>query len=274
MKEILDYLATLRTRGGGVAFRELRSRFIRGPVKTAVRRVMDVCERHDTVFTFFITGNCAIMNRSFMEEIIDRGHEISCHGYEHLRFDMTPRDEAIADLLLAKKLFKNLFSYDLNGFRAPYLGMNEDVAAVLKEVGLKYSSSVMAYAHESKTRFEYPNGLPEFPIVACDWHSLIRDNVGGKAFLDEMVGKIENNAVFELHPWRMGQKPNIWILEKLLEQCSLPSVSMAELAQGKDGFAMTGDLGELALTEIFQRLIPGLAPSREKVEREMEAYAK
>ena len=252
MAELANYLQTLKGRSARVAVREIKSRFVRGPAKAAVRRVMDICEHHNAPFTFFMTGNCAIVNRSFVSEILGRGHEISCHGYNHLRYDKVLHSEARRDLTFAKRLFGDLFGITLEGFRAPYLGMNEEVANLLKEQGLSYSSSVMG-----NETFTYQNGLAEFPISACDWHTLIRDNDSPEIFLRELLDKQRHGTVYELHPWRMGQRKYCWVLEKFLKNSESRFIAMSGLSRGEEGIVLSGDLGELGLLEVAGRVLLG-----------------
>lgn len=249
MGELRHYFKTLRGRGLSIARRELASRFIRGPVKAAVRRVMNVCERHGAVFTFYITGNTIMANPEYVREILDRGHAVECHGYNHIRFDIADQDDIRLDLNVALEVFDSLYGHRPKCFRAPYLGMNKIVAEVLKENGFRVSSSIMG-----TTPFEYACGLAERPISVCDWHSLIRDDIKGEAFCQELLDKQRDGVVFELHPWRMGQKKYIWILEEFLAAKTMPAVSQLEqVASG--GIALTGDLGEFGLAEILSRAV-------------------
>ena len=86
MGELIPYIKTLRERGISISYRELKSRFIREDPKVCIRRIMDLCEKNNAVFTFCIVGVTAEENPNIIKEIISRGHEIACHGYEHFRF--------------------------------------------------------------------------------------------------------------------------------------------------------------------------------------------
>lgn len=249
MGELTHYFTTLRGRGLSIARRELASRFIRGPVKTAVRRVMDACERYGAAFTFYITGNTIMANPEYVREILARGHAVECHGYNHIRFDIAGPDDIRLDLDVALEVFQTLCGHHPTCFRAPYLGMSETVAEVLKEKGFLVSSSIMG-----DTPSEYACGLAERPISACDWHSLIRDDIKGEAFCRELLDKQRDGAVFELHPWRMGQKKYLWILEEFLAAKTMPAVSQLEqISSG--GIALTGDLGEFGIAEVLGRAV-------------------
>jgi len=209
---------------------------------------MNVCEKYNATFTFYFVANSAIINREFVKEIIERGHEIGCHGYNHLRFDQMAQEDIIIDLKKAISVFEKMFAYQLSGFRAPYLAMNDKIAECLIKLGFVYSSSTAKILP-----FKYENLLHEWPITVCDWYTLIRNNQPPSKLYEEMIENAKDTSVFELHPWRCGQKKYIWILEEFLKQNKLPCVSNSVLNKSRKGIALTGDIGELSLYEVFLR---------------------
>jgi len=249
MSELSDYFAILRKRGFSTTFRELRSRFIRQSPKIAIRRVMDLCEKYNSVFTFYITGNTAMRNRDFIREIINRGHSIECHGFNHIRFDS--KDETVIrnDLKAARQLYEKCFNHCVCGFRAPYLKLDSRAAGILKNERFAFSSSTLG-----NEWFEYDCGLTEIPISICDWHVLIKDNKSNDYMISKLLDSQEDGNVFELHPWRIGQKRYIEILEEFLKQKRTNCVSQKQLYEDKNNsIALTGDVGEFGLSEIFIR---------------------
>jgi len=244
----------LRSRKIAEAVRELRSRFIREPVIRSIRRVMDVCEKHGAKFTFFIVGVSAECNKEFIREIIDRGHEIGCHGFYHSSFDLLSDGEIREDLERCLDSFDKEFRYQLKGFRAPYLKYNSDIARVLSELGFVYSSSYR----------ENEEGIGKNPIIECpisvdDWKILIKENRGQIGLYEEMIGHRDRNTTFLLHPWRVGQKRYVYALERFIaengENISFPN--MSDFVVSNKGIALSGDVGEMALTELIKRSIWG-----------------
>ena len=255
MSELVPYLKLLSERGPSIATRELASRFFREAPISAVRRVMDVCESVDARFTFFIVGISAKDNPAIIEEIIDRGHEIACHGHEHLRFPLLTPDWMRRDLEQALELFDKQFSYRLNGFRAPYLEMNDDVYTVLKELGFSYSSSLMGTDGPNI----HPSGIREIPIVVDDWEILIKRNEGVAGLAREMKMNTADQACYLLHPWRVGQKRYVSALQELISSRTgnIRFPNMAEGADVKNSVYLSGDIGEFGLLEIARRIIFG-----------------
>ena len=252
MNEVSHYIKTLRTRDLGTVYRELRSRFTRESPKVCVERLLDLLSEFSAVFTFFITGQAAKRNKAAIKRIIDAGHEIACHGYYHKRFDLMGYNEISKDIKQSMDLFKDYFGYSLKGFRAPYLCNSEGLIKVLRDLGFSWSSSIRS----ESGMFVYPQGLWELPIKIDDWEILIKNNKNGaKSLFHEMTRKARGGSVFLLHPWRVGQRRYIDQLEEFLEKCEIGFCSMSDLAKEGKGIALTGDIGELSLSEIMQRAL-------------------
>jgi len=247
--ELIPYMKTLRERGIVVSYRELKSRFIREAPKICIRRIMDLCEEYASVFTFCVVGVTAEDNPGVIKEMICRGHEVACHGYEHLRFDLLTYDEVYENLQRAKQLFLDKFNYELKGFRAPYLKTSKTVDRALADLGFMWSSSI-----ESKNgMLRDSNGVSELPVVLDDWEILVKRNESHRGLLKSMKANAKDGAVFLLHPWRVGQRGYIRALRMFLGRVNYPCVSMQELARSQVGMALTGDLGEMSLVEVIRR---------------------
>lgn len=252
MKSAWQYVRTLRERRPAAVARELRSRFLREPVPGSIRRLMDVCERHHGRFTFFLVGLCAERNPDVLREIVDRGHEVACHGHTHERYDLCGLEAITASLERTREIFWRIARYEAVGFRAPYLRMAPHVVEALGKLGFRYSSSVLG--HRRPEGFTYDNGVRELPIHVCDWGTLIRDNRGLAGMADAMRAGDRPGSTFLLHPMRMGQRAHAEVVEAYAARTTLPLVTAAELANGRPGVALTGDVGEMSLRELFTGL--------------------
>jgi len=254
MKELNQYFETLKERGLVISYRELKARFIReNPIKS-IRRMMNICEQNNARFTFFIVGISAEENPSFVQEMIDRGHEVACHGFFHNRFDFLTKEEIEIDLTKCQETFWKHFKYEIKGFRAPYLKMSSKVYQVLRELGFTYSSSYMSSDDTSKIEF---HGLREYKIYADDWDILIKRNLKSKGLGFEMIKQIQpENTVYLLHPWRVGQKKYIDSLDTLFQQRSdRIFCNTKDLESIPEGIALGGDIGEFSLYEIAKRIL-------------------
>src|SRR4051812_40628559 len=52
-------------------------------VELGVQRLLDLLDERGTHATFFVLGWVAERHPGLIAEIARRGHEVSCHGYEH-----------------------------------------------------------------------------------------------------------------------------------------------------------------------------------------------
>jgi cellulose synthase/poly-beta-1,6-N-acetylglucosamine synthase-like glycosyltransferase/peptidoglycan/xylan/chitin deacetylase (PgdA/CDA1 family) len=87
-KEILEGGPVIDTRGGspaslGVPERELVLTFDDGPDPTWTPRILDVLKKHDAHAVFFITGTMASRHPDLVQRMVDEGHEIGLHTFNH-----------------------------------------------------------------------------------------------------------------------------------------------------------------------------------------------
>jgi polysaccharide deacetylase family protein (PEP-CTERM system associated) len=127
--------------------------------------------------TFFILGRIAQDIPHVIKEIAGLGHEIGCHGYDHVRIFGMGRDAFKEKVVLAKSRLEDVSGKQVYGFRAPDFSIvNVSLWAldVLKESGFLYDSSVFpigmhdVYGIEGGDPFVHklPNGIVEFPLAS------------------------------------------------------------------------------------------------------------
>jgi peptidoglycan/xylan/chitin deacetylase (PgdA/CDA1 family) len=251
MSELIHYLRTLRRRGFFVSYRELKSRLIREPPRKSIERLLHLFSEFSVPYTFFVVGDVINRHSSLIRKIIDNGHEVACHGFNHLRFDLLDENQISNQIKKFNSLCKERFGYRVRGFRAPYLKFNQKVINILGDLGMKWSSSLM----RNVPPFRYNNGLIEFPIVVDDWTILIKNNKDRWVDLyNSMKNAERDKAVFLVHPWRIGQKKYIKAIERYIKKTNLNLRTVSEIARGREGIALTGDLAELSLLDLVRRM--------------------
>ena len=107
-------------------------------------RLLDLLARHGIQGTFYFTGKMAEMFPEAIELVMENGHEIGCHGYDHSperAFDLLSYDEQVKELRRAKTVIEGVAGR-VESFRAPMLRMNEATVRALEEAGFKTDSSV------------------------------------------------------------------------------------------------------------------------------------
>lgn len=96
--------------------------------------------KHQIKATFFVTGYFAEREQDQVRRMIEEGHEVAAHGYEH---HYRGRDfDVLQDVLKAKKVLENITGVKVKGFRAPQAQYSLDLLKSLEKAGYKYDSSL------------------------------------------------------------------------------------------------------------------------------------
>ncbi len=182
----------------------------------------------DARATFFILGMAARAHPGLVADVVAAGHEVGCHGDQHLPVGGQRRDEFAADLRAARETIERLTGHTPSGYRAPAFSITRHspwAYEVLAEQGFSYDAS----QHESpriRGRMEaqsagpHPLALPdgrtlwEFPVAVC--HVLgATVPVGGASYWAMLpdravvrgLGQAGPLAGLYLHPHEFDPKP-------------------------------------------------------------------
>jgi polysaccharide deacetylase family protein (PEP-CTERM system associated) len=129
------------------------------------QRLLDVLDAHRARGTFFTLGVVAQRHPRLAREIVERGHELASHGWDHTPvFRLGPAGFR-ADVRRAKNALEQASSRLVRGYRAPNYSIRRDTPwafRVLVEEGFVYDSSMYPLVHD---RYGFPNA-PRFPHIA------------------------------------------------------------------------------------------------------------
>lgn len=101
--------------------------------KEGTRIILDLLEKYEIKCTFFCTAVFAIHAEELIHEMINQGHEVASHGYNHSSF-------AIDDLKRSKQLLEKITGKSVNGYRMAYMMKIERNA--IADAGYLYDSSI------------------------------------------------------------------------------------------------------------------------------------
>jgi polysaccharide deacetylase family protein (PEP-CTERM system associated) len=124
--------------------------------------LLRLLERHDLRCTFFTVGDVARRYPDLVGSIARAGHEVACHGADHVPLDRLGREGFRDDLLRNLDDLARAGVEGVVGFRAPVLSLTAATPwahEVLAELGFRYSSSVLP----SRSSLY---GWPGFPVQA------------------------------------------------------------------------------------------------------------
>ena len=195
-------------------------------VSDNVARILDLFDRHQVTATFFTLGWIAERVPRTIRAIVEAGHELASHGYDHTRvFTYTP-DEFREDLRKSRAILEDAAGTAVTGYRAPSFSIDPRCSwahSILAEEGYAYSSSVAPIRHDhygwrDAPRFAFQpvegSDLVEIPVTTVSVGAR-RMAAGGGGFFRvlpygftrwaiERVNSEEGRpAIFYFHPWEV-----------------------------------------------------------------------
>jgi polysaccharide deacetylase family protein (PEP-CTERM system associated) len=161
------------------------------------KHILDLCdETGNRKATFFTVGRVAQVAPQLIRDIAERGHEIAYHSHDHVSLTQEEPQRFRRECAEDKDRLEQLAGKSVIGFRAPRFSLTPQTLwalDVLKELGFRYSSSVMptevslfgfpgapsqsrlrgaleegvpqsSRDEKINTPFMWPNGMIEFPL--------------------------------------------------------------------------------------------------------------
>jgi len=189
-------------------------------------RILELFSTYDVKATFFMLGWIAERYPRLVRSIVDMGHEIGSHGFEHIRVNLQDQCQFREDIIRTKSLLEDVSGTEVLGYRAASYSINSDnlwALDELQESGHRYSSSIYPIQHDhygmpDAPRFAfYPHdkgGLLEIPIstVSLFGH---RFPCGGGGYFRLFPYRLSRwaiaqvnqcdhqSAIFYFHPWEI-----------------------------------------------------------------------
>ncbi len=186
--------------------------------------VLALFAERDTKATFFTLGWVAHRYPALIRRIVDAGHEIASHGWDHQRvFTMTP-EIFRADLARARGAIEDAAGMLVTGYRAPSFSIDQRTPwahVELAEAGYAYSSSVAPVKHDHYGWADAPrygfrpladNMLIEVPVTVAEFGQRRLATGGGffrllpaaiTDFAVRQVNRVDRPAMFYFHPWEI-----------------------------------------------------------------------
>jgi peptidoglycan/xylan/chitin deacetylase (PgdA/CDA1 family) len=172
-------------------------------VEKGLPLMLEVLAKHDVPATFFVTGLAAERFPKLIAEISQR-YEVSCHGYEHERFDKLDVDEQRKRIRKATEILQKITGTKPLGFRAPNFKFTVQTLAILEEIGYVYDASKASYKWAPRqsysTLVEIPNTLPSTLLHLPFW--LSRQVISLCLCFLPLV-------VLDYHPWEVVEISNV-----------------------------------------------------------------
>lgn len=110
----------------------------------AVPRILEFMANQGLKITFFIVGQDAVLekNRRALASIVEAGHEVASHSFNHEPWLHLYDDAQLADeLARAEEAIYGATGVRVRGFRGPGFSISDRVLKVLKERGYRYDAT-------------------------------------------------------------------------------------------------------------------------------------
>lgn len=189
-------------------------------------RILDTFEERGVKATFFTLGWVAERYPELIRRIVNDGHELACHGYEHIRVTEQTPDQFRSDVSKTKKILEGLSGSEVKGYRAASYSIgakNLWALDVLQELGFQYSSSIYPVKHDLYGMPEAPrfifepianNSFKEIPITTVRFGDKNIPCGGGGFFrfypyafskwaFRHVNNKEQQSGIFYFHPWEI-----------------------------------------------------------------------
>ena len=187
--------------------------------------VLDLFAVADVKATFFTLGWVATRYPLLMRRIVDAGHEVASHGWDHVRVFTMTADEFARDLDRTRKTLEDTTGAAVTGYRAPSFSIDERTPwahQVLADAGYTYSSSIAPIVHDhygwpEAPRFAFRpisgSGLIELPVTTAKFAGRTLAAGGGGFFrllpfalsrwAFAKVNQAGQPGIFYFHPWEI-----------------------------------------------------------------------
>jgi len=175
--------------------------------------------------TFFTLGWVAEREPALIRRIVDQGHEIASHGWDHARVFRMDRATFANDLAISRRAIEDAAGVAVTGYRAPSFSIDARTPWAHEELaaqGYDYSSSVAPVAHDHYGWREAPrfafnplagSDFVEIPVTTALFAGR-RLAAGGGGFFRVLpyafsrwairqVNRDGRPAVFYFHPWEI-----------------------------------------------------------------------
>lgn len=194
-------------------------------VEKNTHKMLDAFAEFEHKATFFTLGWVAERYPQLIKRIVAEGHELACHGYEHIRVTEQTPDQFRADIIRTKKILEALGGQEIKGYRAASYSINKTnlwAHDILAEEGFSYSSSVYPVKHDlygipDAPRFSYkPIAGSDFLEIPITTIRVGKKNLpcGGGGFFRfypyilskwafNSINAGNQSAIFYCHPWEI-----------------------------------------------------------------------
>lgn len=196
-----------------------------GP-KVGVKRILSLLNREKIKATFFVVGKTAERYPRVVEDIIKRGHEIACHGYNHKGYNELNIETERKEIEKSIETLTAISGQEPKGHRTPRWRPSNNTHKLLHERGFIYNSDYMGADFPFYNVIDgVKSKLVEIPVAfnLDDWPYYFDWGTPAEEVIDvwrhEFDSRYRERSVFCLtcHPQVTGRPSRLIVLEGLVD---------------------------------------------------------
>jgi len=195
-------------------------------------RILDQFSAAGVKATFFTLGWVAERFPGLIRRIVEEGHELASHGWDHTRVDTQAPEIFRADIRRTRALLEDVGGVKVTGYRAATFSIGARTLwafPILRQEGYVYSSSINPIRHDLYGMPDAPrvpfwpdaDGVLEIPMTTVRMLGRNWPCSGGgyfrllptmlyRAGLRRVNGKDRQPGIFYFHPWEIdAEQPRI-----------------------------------------------------------------
>lgn len=104
-----------------------------GPRPRLTPRLLDTLGAFEVQACFFIYGKRGAEHRSLLRRIVDEGHELGNHTWNHIRLSKTSIPTILKDIRMAQASIQDITGRAVRFFRPPYGDMTPDMVNMIQD---------------------------------------------------------------------------------------------------------------------------------------------
>lgn len=211
-------------------------------------RILQLLDRAGVQASFFVPAVSALLHPDEVKAYVAAGHEVALHGWIHEWSTELSAEEERDLLHRSSEVLERLSGERPVGIRTPSWDFSEHTLGLIRELGLRYDSSLMADddPYEILAAGE-PTGVVEIPVewIRDDAPYLTMDRRSGvrpwpaprdllSPWVDEFEAAYRQGGLFQLtmHPHVIGHRSRLVVLSELIDHiASRPGVWFASHRQ-------------------------------------------
>ena len=173
-----------------------------GPIPVLTPKVLNILEKYNAKATFFMVGDNVVKHPDIYQQVIDAGHEIGNHSYNHIKGWQSTDKEYYNNIEKAEKLLRTKL------FRPPYGQIN---IKQIKELSKKYK-------------------IVLWSVLSGDYDK----NTSPNKCLSNIVKNSKRGSIIVMHDNLKAEKNMLFALEESLKHFSEQGYCFKSLAEIND----------------------------------------